>query len=157
MKKLLLTLVCVFSLGFALDAQSLYDDYAKMIETQLRIEIKSFVYENLQLTKEEEQKFDPMFTKYLGERAEHAMKRLPLLESYIRQFDNLSDSDLYDFNKKILKVNKEHRKLQNKYYKKFNHAIGTKKTTAYFLLEKYIDNSLDYSVLDELFQRITID
>lgn len=147
MKKFIL-LILILSAGVtkAQDSQ----DYIDLIKANLNLELKSFIYEELELSPSEEEAFAPIFDKYLDESGEIAVEKAALFELYSNNLTTYTEDQINDLNKDVIKTDLQKVKTDKKYYGKFVKAIGVKKTTNFFFLKRYLDNVVDGAKLDFL-------
>ncbi|WP_417443985.1 hypothetical protein [Joostella sp.] len=148
MKKLVLVTALLLSV-VTLQAQD-KEDYLNLIKSNLNLEVKSFIYEELQLTSAEREAFSPVFNKYLDESGEVSVKKTELFENYATNIASYTPDQINDLNKELIKTDLQKVKTDKKYYNKFVKAIGVKKATNFFFLKKYLDNVVEGAKLDFL-------
>ncbi|MEL4308523.1 hypothetical protein [Joostella sp. CR20] len=147
MKKLLVVAFIFTSLFInAQDKQ----DYIDLIKANLNLEIKSFVYDELELSATERETFAPIFDNYLEESGKIVLEKASLFDDYVHNLSALSSEEINDLNKNVIKTDLQKVKTDKKYYSKFVKAIGVEKTTAFFFIKRYLDNTLEGSKLDFL-------
>ncbi|MDG3581901.1 MULTISPECIES: hypothetical protein [Galbibacter] len=125
-------------------------DYADLLKSTAKVEVKSFIYDELELTETEENAFNPVFDKYLEESGKISVEKAALFDSYADNMDNYSSDQINTLNKDVLKTDLQKVKTDKKYYNKFVKAIGVEKTTQFFFLKKYLDNIVEGAKLDFL-------
>lgn len=141
-------LLFIFVLSTALSFGQSAKEYEDFIKSGVRLTTKELIYEALELTEEEEAKFDRVFTQYLDKRQELAKERLPLLVEYAERADRMTPDELWMLNKTLMKNSRKLANLNKKYYNKARRAIPIEKATAFFLAEKYLRNEVEIEIID---------
>ncbi len=148
MKKLLVMAGVVLSVQFSF-AQS-EQDYANLVKDAIKLEVKTHIYSQLNLSQSEEKAFDPLFEQYLKDQGKVTKIKWQNFDKYLSARDQYSAEKLDDLNQSIWKANSEQVKLNKKYYKKFKKAIGVEKATYFFFMKRYLDNAVEYRKLEFL-------
>lgn len=148
MKKLLVMAAVVLSVQFSF-AQS-EQDYANLVKDAIKLEVKTHIYSQLNLSQSEEKAFDPLFEQYLKDQGKVTKIKWQNFDKYLSARDQYSTEKLDELNQSIWKANSEQVKLNKKYYKKFKKAIGVEKATYFFFMKRYLDNAVEYRKLEFL-------
>jgi len=146
MKKTVLTTVFFVITMITTQAQT-YTEYADLVKSVIKIEVKSYVYDALGLTTEEADAFDPLFNDYLKKAGDVAMKKIKLYDEYFVNYNTMTNEQLDVLNKQAFKTDLMKSKVDKKFYKRFKKRLGINRATTFFFLKKNIDNLIEQTRL----------
>ena len=87
---------------------------------------------------EEGKKLWPIYDAYEVERKSIGERRFKLLQTYLKNYDNLSGSQISSMVKEMQGIKKKSLALENKYFKKIQKAINPKVAGQFLQFEDYI-------------------
>lgn len=103
---------------------------------------------NLPLTKEENEKFWPLYEEYRLRILDTRERKLDLIESYAERYragevdDDFADQAV----RTLIEVQLESAKIRQKYWKKFRRILPATKAARFYQLENKMDAEVDYVI-----------
>ncbi|MFV0529940.1 MAG: hypothetical protein ACK5MD_00685 [Flavobacteriales bacterium] len=152
MIKYCLNIVLVFSTLFV--NGQITEDLQELADQQIKTRYKTFVFENLDLTKKEIADFEPVFNKYLVKKQEVHSERIQILTRYANNYQYFTDKDVISNNKRLRTIENKERKLGVKYYKEFRKVLPLKKANSYFLIDRLLKDEMEYKALNYILSKI---
>lgn len=111
------------------------DDVARLsaegVMAQQRLTVKS----NMQLTKEEEKAFWPVYDTYAKSRGEIYNRLLALVNTYAEQYANLSDSQAKDLVQEYVAIEAEMVTLHSEYLHEFSQVLPDTKVLRFYQID----------------------
>ena len=143
MKKILLvlTVLCAFNV-VAQDAEM------EAFKDLYNSEKKTAIGEYLDLDATKAMTFNGIYDAYTLERKAIASARMSLLETYVDQYETMTDEQADVLVKETFSVRAKNEKLQKKYYKKIKKELGAKTASQFVQFERYVQTAID-EVLQE--------
>lgn len=144
-KKALLTLVFV-GIGYLTMAQGFYD----LLKTDVSIKRRSLVKKHLQLSADEEKKFQPLFEEYLEDITafyDDQRKKYKTALEYFQDLDEQKASDLAD---QFFAYNEDRLALKKKYFEKMDEQLSTVTVVKFFQIDHQIDVLIDVQIAGEM-------
>jgi hypothetical protein len=114
------------------------------------MEKKAIVSAFISLEGEASDAFWSQYDEYESARKANGQKRLELLRKYAKSYLKLDDATTDALVSESMKINKEHNKLINKYYKSMKKAAGSKAAAQFFQLENYFHGVIRTSLMEEI-------
>ena len=148
MKKILFVLIA-FSIGGALQAQTVKDEVAYIQEIWGK-EKKAVMNEALALKTDEAEKFWPLYDAYQETRKKLGQDRMLALQNYVDNYNTMTQEKAAEVAKALLKNNADLNKLQSQYLKKVSKAVSPIKAVQFLQLESYIDSQIRAAVSDAM-------
>ena len=126
----------VFSVSFAgsLSAQTL-NDSLRFVDRMWAMKKKAIVLDYMNLTEAEKSAFWPVYESYATATQLVEMESVYLLACYTQNSGNLSDRELENLSRRILRNDLALAKIRKQYYKRFKQALSTDKATAFMQLD----------------------
>jgi hypothetical protein len=152
----LLSLVFIISVFAQRNIEVSNADYEHLVESRLELNLRNYMINNLELTKAEVISFDPVFRKYMREKANLSNKKHMLLDDYTSEMledDRVSDEkeETADMIEDYWEFVIDEMELRKDYFDRFEDVLPLKKATDFFLLEEAFDNRLTYLNLVKLY------
>jgi Spy/CpxP family protein refolding chaperone len=147
MKKLLLSLAFVLSLGLSVMAQQNEYEYLK---TQFSADRKTLLMSYLKLSETDAAKFWPIYANYEKERSQLGDQRFANLKNYAAQYATLTPEQAEQFEKNYFAFRGKEASIQKKYFAQLKKAVGTKTAYAWLQFEDYIDTAVRFEVLSNI-------
>ncbi|APD05714.1 hypothetical protein UJ101_00161 [Flavobacteriaceae bacterium UJ101] len=129
-------------------------DLEDLVDQEIKIRYKVFVFDNLDLTSNEVIDFEPIFDQYLIKKQEYHSEWKQLATSYVNNYQSFTDDKLMIHNKKLREIAKKESKLEGKYYKEFSKVLPLKKVNNYFLIDRLLKNEIEYKALNHILAKI---
>ncbi|MEX0273015.1 MAG: hypothetical protein AB3N16_01405 [Flavobacteriaceae bacterium] len=149
MKKAILRIGLCVTMFQMVQAQT-QQEYMDLVKSAAKIEVKSFVYDGLQLSEAEMQTFDPIFEDYLKKSGQIAVRKWQNFAQYLQLGEQPSLERLNDLNTDVFRTDLARLKLNKRFYNKMKKAIGVQKTTLFFFLQRYVHNRVEGEKLNAL-------
>lgn len=148
---LVLSVITLLS-GTALFGQSekQYDQYIKLLRSDLRAAKKQIVAANVPLTEAEAQKFWPVYEQYSSEAAKLHDARLALVKEYAAKFDKLTDADANGLNTRSIDIDESFTKLRQRYLPLVAKVLPGKKSALFFQIDKRLSLLIDLQLASEI-------
>lgn len=105
----------------------------------LNAERQAVIAEALPLTREEGERFWPLYREYHTEAGEIMGRRLELIRSFSENYDRLTDKMAEDLIDGVLKNDEAETRLKKKYLGRFKKVLPSDKLVTYYQLENKID------------------
>ncbi len=147
MKQLIIGLFVL--LTFSLQAQST-DTYIELLRSNIQLEKKNVIAESLDLSDKLSEKFWPIYNEYQSELIKITDKRIELIKNYAKNYQTLSDKKVNNYIERAFDNREELLKLDKKYYKKVNDAIGSRYAGKFIQLISKINALVDIQISAEL-------
>ena len=148
MKKLILVLAVVFS-GIIAKAQSDADIW-ELVKTDLKVEYKTILVENMVFTDAEAEAFWPIFNEYMLKKNANLDKNMEILKDYAEHYDDLTDEKIEGLVKQTQSQRSERLKNRNSYYKSLKKALGVRKAAKLFQIDGQINTLFDFQLASQI-------
>lgn len=148
MRKLLI--VCAISLsGILANGQSNADIW-ELVKTDLKVEYKTILVENMVFTDAEAELFWPIFNDYMIKKNANLDKNMNILKDYAENYDNLTDEKIQELIKSVQSQRSERLKNRNSYYKSLKKALGVRKAAKLFQIDGQINTLFDFQLATQI-------
>ena len=148
MKKLLIVFAIIFS-GVIAKAQSDADIW-ELVKTDLKVEYKTIIIDNMVFTDEEATVFWPIFNEYMVKKNANLDKNMEILKDYAEHYDDLTDEKIEE----LVKASQSQRsaRLKNRigYYKSLKKALGVRKAAKLFQIDGQINTLFDFQLASQI-------
>jgi hypothetical protein len=151
MKTLTALLICFIVSGPLLaqssltaDAQRNVNISRKMVDDKRNTQIAMF----MSFTKEEKEKFWPLYREFRTAMAAVGDKRLAVIVDYANNVDNMTDSLARQLLDRSFKVDKEFTRTKESYVKKFRRILPDIKVVRLMQLENRMDIAVDMKIAE---------
>jgi len=151
MNKLIALLICVLvsspltaQQSLTAEAQRNVNISRKMVDDQRNTQIVM----NMHFTKEEKEKFWPVYREYRKAMAEVGDKRLAVIVEYANNVDRMTDPLAKKLLDRTFGVDKEFIRTKEKYVKKFRQFLPDIKVVRLMQLENRMDIAVDMKVAE---------
>lgn len=104
----------------------------------------------LPLTREEGERFWPIYREYHQEADELMGRRLELIRRFADNYDRMTDELAEGLIKDVLENDEAETKLKQKYLRRFQGALPTGKLLTYYQLENKIDTYVRANLVDQI-------
>ena len=148
MKKLILVLVIVFS-GVIAKAQSDTDIW-ELVKTDLKVEYKTILVENMVFTDAEAEAFWPIFNEYMLKKNANLDQNMAILKDYAEHYDDLTDEKIEGLVKQTQSQRSTRLKNRNAYYKSLKKALGVRKAAKLFQIDGQINTLFDFQLASQI-------
>lgn len=151
MKRLTSTILLVFSLVLATNAQDLTDDvdfYQALFGMEKTAVVGSFI--QLEDGDEATQTFWNLYDAYETERQAQGKKRFALLKKYAENYDSLDDAGTEELMKEMMALGKAYDKNIQSYYKKIKKQCGIKPAAQFYQLEAYFQSAIRKFIFENI-------
>lgn len=148
MKKLILVLAVVFS-GVVAKAQSDADIW-ELVKTDLKVEYKTILVENMVFTDAEAEAFWPIFNDYMIKKNANLDKNMEILKDYAEHYDDLTDEKIGELVKATQSQRSKRLKNINAYYKSLKKALGVRKAAKLFQIDGQINTLFDFQLASQI-------
>lgn len=127
-----------------------YDQYVKLLRSDLRGDKKQFIALNMNLTPAEATKFWPLYDQYAGDAAKLYDARIKLIKEYAANYEKLTDATAADLNKRSIDNEEAFTKLRQNYVPLIGKVLPGKKAALFFQIEKRIALLIDLQIASEI-------
>jgi len=148
MKNLLIVIAIIFSGVFA-KAQSDADIW-ELVKTDLKVEYKTIIIENMVFTDEEATVFWPIFNEYMVKKNANLDKNMEILKDYAEHYDDLTDDKIEELVKSTQSQRSARLKNRNGYYKSLKKALGVRKAAKLFQIDGQINTLFDFQLASQI-------
>ena len=148
MKKLILVLAIVFS-GVVAKAQSDADIW-ELVKTDLKVEYKTILVENMVFTDAEAEDFWPIFNEYMIKKNANLDKNMEILKDYAEHYDDLTDEKIGELVKATQSQRSARLKNRNSYYKSLKKVLGVRKAAKLFQIDGQINTLFDFQLASQI-------
>jgi hypothetical protein len=148
MKKLLIILTILFS-GIIAKAQSDADLW-ELVKTDLKIEYKNIIIQNMQFSDAEAEAFWPVFNEYMMTKNANMDKNLEILKDYADNYDNLSDDKIEELLKSTFNQKTERLKNRKAYYKSLKKVLTVRKAAKLVQIDSQINTLFDFQIASQV-------
>lgn len=116
----------------------------------LDAERQAVIAEALPLTREEGEKFWPLYREYHTEADKIMGRRLELIRAFTENFENVTDAFAEDLIKGVLKNDEAETQLKQKYFRRFQKVLPSTKLLLYYQLENKIDTHVRARFVEQI-------
>jgi hypothetical protein len=116
----------------------------------LNAERQAVIAKSLPLTREEGERFWPVYREYHDKAGEIMGRRLELIRSYAENYDRLTDDMAEDLIERVLKNDEAETRLKKKYLGRFKKVLPADKLVTYFQLENKIDTYVRARLVEQV-------
>lgn len=148
MRKLLLICTVLLS-GIITKAQSDADIW-ELVKTDLKVEYKTIIIENMVFTDEEAEVFWPIFNEYMIKKNANLDKNMNILKDYAEHYDDLTDEKIEGLVKEVQSQRSARLKNRNAYYKSLKKALGVRKAAKLFQIDGQINTLFDFQLASQI-------
>lgn len=131
-------------------SEAAYDQYIKLLRSDLRGDKKQFIALNMNLTPTEATKFWPLYDQYAADVAKLYDARIQLIKEYAANYDKLTDATAADLNKRAIDNEESFTKLRQNYVPLIGKVLPGKKAALFFQIEKRIALLVDLQIASEI-------
>ena len=148
MRKLLLICTVLLS-GIIAQAQSDADIW-ELVKTDLKVEYKTILIENMVFTDAEAEVFWPIFNEYMIKKNANLDKNMNILKDYAEHYDDLTDEKIEGLVKEVQSQRSARLKNRNAYYKSLKKALGVRKAAKLFQIDGQINTLFDFQLASQI-------
>ena len=127
-------------------AQDKPADSMDSLREQLRNDKRAVVTSVLDLTESEAQAFWPVYNAYQSDMVSHYDKVLKLLETYAKNYDNLTDDTATTLVKQLLGLERDHVAILTGYLPRFQKVLPPKKVAKLYQIENKARALVNYEL-----------
>jgi hypothetical protein len=114
----------------------------QIIIKQVQTDRRAVLAQTLKLEDSESRAFWPIYDEYEAAMKKVTDRRLAMLDAYAAKYDTLTDADADELLKTRMQLDKEALAIRQKYGKKIQKALPSKKALRYMQVQDRIDNML---------------
>lgn len=148
MRKLLLICTVLLS-GIISKAQSDADIW-ELVKTDLKVEYKTILVENMVFTDAEAEVFWPIFNDYMIKKNANLDQNMNILKDYAEHYDDLTDEKIGELVKSSQSQKSTRLKNRNAYYKSLKKALGIRKAAKLFQIDGQINTLFDFQLATQI-------
>lgn len=148
MKRIILVIAVVLSGVFA-KAQSDADIW-ELVKTDLKVEYKTIIIENMVFSDAEAETFWPIFNEYMLKKNANLDKNMNILKDYAEHYDDLTDEKIEELVKATQSQKSERLKNRNEYYKTLKKTLGVRKAAKLFQIDGQINTLFDFQLASQI-------
>ena len=148
MRKLLLICTVLLS-GIITKAQSDADIW-ELVKTDLKVEYKTILVENMVFTDAEAEVFWPIFNDYMIKKNANLDQNMNILKDYAEHYDDLTDEKIEELVKSSQSQKSTRLKNRNAYYKSLKKALGIRKAAKLFQIDGQINTLFDFQLATQI-------
>ena len=140
------------SIGFAQQPansapnQKVTEDDIKLLRADLRSDKKQIIAQNLQLSDAQAEKFWPIYDAYSKELAKLGDERQSIFQSYVKNYNTLSDAQSDELTKRMLAVDASAASLRQQWAPKFRNVLSGKQTGLFLQIDRRISLLIEIQV-----------
>lgn len=120
--------------------------YSELLRADLRTQKVALITKALDLTREEGDKFWPIYREYDEKLSKIVDARLANIKAYAANYDTMTDAKAADLVKVALRINQDRYELQSKYYKKIAKATSEVVAARFLQIETIVNNLVDLQI-----------
>ena len=114
----------------------------QIIIKQVQADRRAVLAQSLNLTESESRAFWQIYDEYEAAMKKVTDRRMAMLDTYATKYDTLTDADADELLKTRMQLDREALELRQKYGKKIQKALPSKKALRYMQVQDRIDNML---------------
>lgn len=150
MKKLLLSALILFAVGFGNSFAQTVDEEIKLVQEAFGKDKKTLIESYMQMSPEKAAAFWPIYDAFELERKEIGKERILIINEYIEKFTHIGDAEADALITRSLKNDAALTKLYSSYYPKFKKATSAIDAAKFLQVEFYITNTIRNVIQQEL-------
>ena len=145
MKKMIIA--ALFALPFGAMAQN---DLVELVRSDLRVEMKAIVMENMGLTEEQSTAFWPMYNEY--ERARTAVwdKKIALIKDYAANYEGMTEEKAKELLTSSMNLDKEFDTLRMTHIKKMEKALPATVAGRFYQIDSRLAKLMDLQLAQDI-------
>ena len=147
-KKFILVFAILFG-GVIAKAQSDADMW-ELVKTDLKVEYKTIIIENMVFSDAEAEVFWPIFNNYMIKKNANLDKDMAILKDYAEHYDDLTDDKIEELVKSSQSQRSSRLKNRNAYYKSLKKALGVRKAAKLFQIDRQINTIFDFQLATQI-------
>ncbi len=138
--------VAFFTPAFAQQSEEV-----KLIQQLYGMEKKEILSQFVEFSSDEARTaFWELYEAYESQRKELGQTRVKLLESYVKDYVDMPESEMSALLSGVTKMNSDYVKLLNSYVKKIQKKVGVKQAAQFYQIENYLNNAISVSIAEEI-------
>lgn len=127
-------------------------DWNRYIDKRLEMNFRLAAIEEMYLTPDEIEVFNPFFDEYMDAKEEMTEKKFAIIDKYTKKLSKEDDVDdreeeVSDFIEDYWEAEIKSMKLKEKYFDKMENKLPYMKVAQFFLLEETVENRLKYDAM----------
>lgn len=142
--------IFLFSVVFTLNNFAQESEFTKMMRQVYQEEFIAVVNENMNLTQEQNEVFQPIFDEFVADLRPVMDNKLNNQGKFSEYFDNMTDEHINEIMKNIWKNKKDYDKVVKKYTKKISKEINTQSGFRFFLIVRKITSNFEFSIIQNI-------
>ena len=143
---LLTCAIVAVSVGIPRDASGMGESYMELLRSDIKTETVAILTEVMELSDEEGTVFWPIFREYQLEKSKLGDRRIAQLRKYAENFDALTDDLAKDVADAYFKLENDQLKLEKKYFKKMDKALGANTAARFIQTMNHIGLLIDVQI-----------
>jgi len=147
MKAKFIILFLLMSLPVMVNAQAIKDEIA-LIQSAFGMEKRSMIEQYMGLPNDSD--FWPAYEAYEKERRELMKQRIMIINDYLENYANLTDTKADAIALKVIKNNADFASLQGKHFKRLKKAVSPTEAAKFLQLDTYIQNTILLAISESL-------
>lgn len=150
MKKLLLAILVLFSVGLSNTFAQSVDDEIKLVQEAFGKDKKTLIESYMELSPEKAPAFWAVYDQFEIARKDISKERILIINEYIEKFTHIGDAEADALAMRSLKNDAALNKLYSSYYPKFKKATSAIDAAKFLQVEFYITNTIRNVIQQEL-------
>ena len=147
MKTKFIILFLFMSIPVMVNAQAIKDEIA-LIQSAFGMEKRSMIEQYMGLPNDSD--FWPAYEAYEKERRELMKQRILIINDYLENYANLTDTKADAIALRTIKNNADFASLQGKHFKRLKKAVSPKDAAKFLQLDTYIQNTILLAISESL-------
>ena len=123
-----------------------FNDASNIARADLRVKKAALMTEAMRLNTEQSEKFWPIYREYEGEIDGIIERRLNLIRLYAGNYEIMTDDKASLFAGEAFKIAKDRLKIEEKYYKRMEKALGGLLAVRFAQVDARINNMLELEI-----------
>jgi len=127
-------------------------DWNRYIDKRLKMDFRAAAIEEMSLTPEEVEIFDPLFKQYMDDKDKRTEKKFKLIDKYSAKISKEKKEkkvaeEISDFIEDYWEAEIAEMKLKEAYFDKMENKLPYTKVARFFLLEEAVENRMKYDAI----------
>lgn len=125
-------------------------DELKLIKSLFGNDKDFIVKEFIKVEGENKQRFEKLYSEFEKTRKDIGQKKYSVLNSYVKSYNTLSETELDEIMKEIIELNVDHDKLIARYYQKIKKQCGVGVAAQFYQIEWYLLSQIRTAILENI-------
>jgi len=133
------------------DGQPLVSDTEiQLIRSDIQSDKNDIIADTMEFTEAESKAFWPVYRDYARDQQKIGDKFVQLVKDYAQQYDSMTDAQAKDMTERFLSIQENTLNLKKSYWKKFDKALGPKRTAKFYQVDNRFSLIVMFQVTSEI-------